>query len=71
MEVDEGSFTSLVFTVVGGIGGEGRAFYSRLTTLLSLKNKIEKSKVTCWIQSKVNFALLRSSCCVYKAHDKI
>ena len=59
MEVDQGSFTPLVFTVAGGIGREGRAFYSRLATLLSLKNGIEKSKVTSWIQSKVIFALLR------------
>ena len=60
MEVDQGSFTPLVFTVAGGIGREVRAFYSRLATLLSLKNGIEKSKVTSWIRSKVNFALLRS-----------
>ena len=60
MEVDQGSFTPLIFTVAGGIGGEGRAFYSGLATLLSLKNGIEKSKVTSWIRSKVNFALLRS-----------
>ena len=39
---------------------EGRAFYSRLATLLSLKNGIGKSKVTSWIRSKVNFVLLRS-----------
>ena len=60
MEVDQGSFTPLVFTVAGGIGREVRAFYSRLATLLSLKNGTEKSKVTSWIRSKVNFALLRS-----------
>ena len=60
MEVDQGSFTPLVFTVAGGIGGEGRAFYSLLATLLSLKNGTEKSKVTSWIRSKVNFALLRT-----------
>ena len=60
MEVDQGSFTPLIFTVAGGIGGEGRVFYSGLATLLSLKNGIEKSKVTSWIRSKVNFALLRS-----------
>ena len=60
MEVDQGSFTPLVFTVAGGIGGEGRAFYSQLATLLLLKNGIEKSKVTSWIRSKVNFELLRS-----------
>ena len=32
IEVDQGSFTPLVFTVDGGIGGEARAFYSRLAT---------------------------------------
>ena len=40
MEVDQDSFIPLVFTVAGGIVGEGRAFYSRLATLLSLKNEI-------------------------------
>ena len=34
MAVDQGSFTSLVFTLTGGIGGQGRAFYSRLAILL-------------------------------------
>ena len=51
MEVDQGSFTPLFFTVAGGIGGERRAFYSRLATLMSLKNGIEKSKVTSWARS--------------------
>ena len=60
MEVDQSSFTPLVFTAAGGIGDEGRAFNSWTTTLLSLKNGNEKSKVTSWIQSKVNFALFRS-----------
>ena len=60
MEVGQGSFTPLVFAVAGGIGRESIAFYSRRATLLSLKNGIEKSKVTSWKQSKINFALLRS-----------
>ena len=60
MKMNQGSFTPLVFTVAGGNGGEGGAFDSRLTTLLSLKNGIEKAKVTSWIRSKVNSALLRS-----------
>ena len=58
--MDQGSFTPLVFAVAGGIGRKGIAFYSRRATLLSLKNGIEKSKVTSWKQSKINFALLRS-----------
>ena len=64
MEVDQGSFTPLVFTVAGGIGGEGRAFYSQLATLLSLKNGIKKSKVTSWIRSKVILHYSEVCCCV-------
>ena len=60
MEVDQGSFTPLVFTVAGGIGGECRAFYSRLATLPSLRKGTGKSKVTSSIQSKINFELPRS-----------
>ena len=54
MEVDQGSFMPLVFTVTEGIGGEGRAFYRWLATLLWLKNGIQKSKLTFWnmIQGK-------------------
>ena len=37
MEVNQGSFTPLFFTVAGGMEGEGKAFYSRLATLLSLQ----------------------------------
>ena len=48
--MDQGSFTPLVFAVAGGIGRKGIAFYSRRATLLSLKNGIEKSKVTSWKQ---------------------
>ena len=60
MEVDQGSFTPLVFTVAGGIGIEGRAFHSRLAMLLLLKNGTEKSKMTSSMGSTVNLALLRS-----------
>ena len=60
MEVDQHRFMPLVFTVTEGTESEGRAFYSRPATLLSLKKVIEKSKVTSSIRSKVNFALLRS-----------
>ena len=72
IEVDQGSFMPLVFTVAGGIGGEGKAFCSRLATLLSLKNGTEKSKVTSWIRSKVNFVLFRSmSLCLRGSRQKL
>ena len=37
--------------------GEGGAFYLRMATLLSLKNGLEKSKVTSW--RHLNLARLR------------
>ena len=49
-----------VFTIAGGMRSEGRAFYSRVPRLMLLKNEIRISKVTSWIQSKANFALLRT-----------
>ena len=35
MEVDQRSFTPLVFTVNGGMKGESRVFYSKLALLIS------------------------------------
>ena len=71
MKVDQGSCTPLVFTVAGGMKDEGRAFYLRLATSLSLKNGIEKFKVTSWIRSKVNFAILRSMLCLRSSREKL
>ena len=56
--MNQGSLTSLRFTVARGMGGEGRDFYTQLTTLLSLKKGNKKSIGTSWKQSKVNFASL-------------
>ena len=52
------------------MGGKVRALQLRLATLLSLMKRIDEPKVTSWIGSKVNFALLRS-CHVYKVHNKL
>ena len=60
MEVDQGSFTPLVFTVNGGMASECKVFYSRLAALLSIKRGVEKSQVTTWIRTKINLSLLRS-----------
>ena len=60
MEIDQGSFTPLVFTLNGGMAGECKVLYPRLAMLLSSKRGVEKSQVTTWIRTKINFALLRS-----------
>ena len=61
LQVEQGNFSPLVFTINGSMGTECRAFYSRLAELISIKRKLtNKSMVSSWLRTKVNFALLRS-----------
>ena len=50
MEIDQGRFTPLVFTVNGGMADECKIFYSRLASLLSIKREAKKSPATTWIR---------------------
>ena len=59
LEVEQGSFTPLVFAINGSIGNECKVFYSRLAELLSIKRKVEKSLVVSWMRTKLSFALTR------------
>ena len=59
--MEQGNFSPLVFTINGSMGTECRAFYSRLAELISIKRKLtNKSMVSSWLRTTVNFALLRS-----------
>lgn len=60
MQVDQGSFTPLVFTVTGGMGHEYKVFFFRLAQMISRKRNLQQSVVTSWIRKKINFALIRS-----------
>jgi len=60
MEVEQATFTPLVFTTTGGMAEECRRYHSRLAKLLAEK----KGKVhhnLSWIRTKVSFAILRSA----------
>ena len=62
LEVEQGSFTPLVFTTTGGMAGECMRYHSRLAELLSTKKGEENYGITMsWIRAKVSFALLRSA----------
>ena len=61
MEIEQGSFTPLVFTAQGGQSYECGRFYNRLSTMLSEKRGEIKSQTTTYIRCKINFSLLRSS----------
>jgi len=59
-EVEQGTFTPLVFTTSGGIAPRAVTFYSCLTQKLSEKRQ-PKSCVVAWIRCRLAFSLLRSS----------
>ena len=61
LQVDHGTFTSLVFSLYGNMGKEYQKIYSRLSDLLSEKRNLPKSVVANWVRLKVCFALLKSS----------
>ena len=61
LQVENGTFTPLVFTAAGGMGPECLAFYKQLTSLLADKRGQSFSSVSAWIRTKLSFALLRSA----------
>ena len=60
LQVDQGSFTPLVFSTTGGMGNECKKLYSRLGELLADKRKTQKSIISSWLATKISFALVRS-----------
>lgn len=61
MEVEQGTFTPLVFSTTGGMGTECKMYHKRLAELLSSKKGETYSNTMSWLRAKVSFALLRSA----------
>ena len=61
LEVDQASFTLLVFTTTGGIGRECLRYHSRLAELISVEKGKNYAKTLTWIRGKVSFSILRSA----------
>ena len=61
LEVEQASFTPLVFTTTGGMAEECKRFHSRLAERLKERRAIYCSITLSWIRSKVSFAILRSA----------
>ena len=61
LEVENGTFTPLVFNFYGGMGRECQVFHKRLSSMLAEKRDDSHSQVASWIRTKTSFALLRSS----------
>ena len=60
-EVDEGSFTSLVFSSSGGAGPAATTMLKRLANIYANKMTISYNEAISWLRCRLAFALLRSS----------
>ena len=60
MQVEQRTFSLMVFLVYGGMGITYQPFYSRLIELLAGNHEIHKSVMMHWIRSKLCYELLKS-----------
>ena len=61
IEIEQGTFTPLVFTTTGGMADECLRYHSRLAELLSAKKQESYATTISWVRAKVSFAILRSA----------
>ena len=61
IEVENGTFTPLVFTTTGGMSQECQRYHSRLVELISSKKREDYATTIAWILTKVSFAILRTA----------
>ena len=57
LEVEQASFTPLVFTMTGGMADQCKRFHSRLAELMAIKKGEDYNVTMSWIR----FAILRSA----------
>ena len=61
MDVEQGTFTPLVFTTTGGMEEECKRYHNRLAGLVAAKKGESYATTVSWIRSKVSSAILRSA----------
>ena len=61
MEVEQPTFTPLVFTTTGGMAPECHIYHKRLAELLSAKKGEDCSTTMSWIRTRMSFAIPRTS----------
>ena len=61
MEIEQGTFTPLVFTTTGGKADECVKYHSRLTELIANKKGESYSSAISWIRAKVSFVIVHSA----------
>ena len=61
VEIEQGTFTPLVFTTTGGMGEECKRYHSRLAEMIASKKGELYSKTMAWMRTKISFSLIRSA----------
>ena len=61
LEVEQATFTPLVFSSTGRMVAECTQYHSRLAELVATKKGESYATTMSWIRARVSFALLRSS----------
>ena len=61
LDVENGTFTPLIFSSNGGMSLETKRFYSRLSELIAEKHKQDPASTTAWVRRKLAFSLLRTA----------
>ena len=61
MEIEQGTFTRLVFTTTSGMADECVRYHSRLAELIANTKGESYSSAISWIRAKVSFAIVRSA----------
>ena len=61
MEIEQGTFTPLVFSTTGGMAEECRRYHSRLAELLAIKKGEDYSTTIAWVRTKVSLVILRAA----------
>ena len=61
LDIEHGTFTTLIFTTTGGMGKESLNYHSKLAELIAIKKGEDYAKTISWIRARTSFALLRSA----------
>ena len=59
LEIDDRKFTTLIFSILRGMGREGSTFNDRLAKNIAEKRELHQSIATNWIQTKIYLTLLK------------
>ena len=60
MDIEQATFTPLIFSCTGGMGNESTTFFKMLASKLSDKSGEKYADITRWIRCKLSFIILRS-----------